>query len=381
MDALTVKSVDESLAEMSEKLLAGWKMLEMSCPISNFPLIEKDGKVFSVPCQMDVVLPPSTGGSSDSSQKAQTVVPEAQARQVFRLLRLGYQLSDEKCPTSGGPLFVKGSQKYSLNEGRHIGPYTHTAADEVANLETIQNTTSASGIHNQTASTSTTGASATAPPSTQSQAVSTSTVDTQRHSNHAKDVNLDSVELQLLAWDKNKDEWTKRVSGHLLQGWKMLNTACPVTNAVPLMQNKEGKTFSPAINDFVDGLTPPQIIERRRRIITEYIASMNPHWSNSVNALAQKGWTVLKNASDPVVPSVPLMKDIVSLQSVVCVLLRMFFSDGCSPGRLETSTRSCLSDKSITNWWTVSVTTTTILLQTCPLMMMRAATRVILTLL
>jgi uncharacterized Zn finger protein (UPF0148 family) len=70
-----------------------------------------------------------------------------------------------------------------------------------------------------------------------------------------------------MVWEKHMSKWTTAVSGLLLRGWKMLNESCPVTHAVPLMQNREGQKFSPALDDFVDGLGAAQFEEKARGIV------------------------------------------------------------------------------------------------------------------
>ena len=47
---------------------------------------------------------------------------------------------------------------------------------------------------------------------------------------------------------------SQKMSEMLLKGWKMLNEYCPVTGDVPLMQNREGRKFSVALEKFVDEL-------------------------------------------------------------------------------------------------------------------------------
>jgi hypothetical protein len=53
---------------------------------------------------------------------------------------------------------------------------------------------------------------------------------------------------------KRSDGFSKKMSGMLLQGWKMLNEYCPVTGEVPLMQNRQGRKYSVAIEKFMDEL-------------------------------------------------------------------------------------------------------------------------------
>ena len=53
---------------------------------------------------------------------------------------------------------------------------------------------------------------------------------------------------------KRSDEMSAKMSDMLLRGWKMLNEYCPVSGDVPLMQNREGRKFSVALDKFVDEL-------------------------------------------------------------------------------------------------------------------------------
>lgn len=56
------------------------------------------------------------------------------------------------------------------------------------------------------------------------------------------------------ASDKSdSDNWCEDMSKLMLQGWKMLNETCPVTEAVPLMGHpKSGRKFSVAVGKYVD---------------------------------------------------------------------------------------------------------------------------------
>ena len=51
---------------------------------------------------------------------------------------------------------------------------------------------------------------------------------------------------------KRSDEMSHKMSEMLLKGWKMLNEYCPVTGDVPLMQNRDGRKFSVALDKFID---------------------------------------------------------------------------------------------------------------------------------
>ena len=127
-------------------LSQGWKLLAQPCPISGFPLVEKDGEIFSVRCNMAVMME----GSLNNSQRAKyKTVDQSQNRELFRLLRMGWkvfawlkivvilrfinvklsllrvnlqiwrhtcQLLPEKCPFSGGMVMLSpdGKQKYGM---------------------------------------------------------------------------------------------------------------------------------------------------------------------------------------------------------------------------------------------------------------------------
>lgn len=53
---LTLLSQEETSKEVEKKLLSGWKMTNESCPISEFPLLRKDGVSWSPRLQMSVKL-------------------------------------------------------------------------------------------------------------------------------------------------------------------------------------------------------------------------------------------------------------------------------------------------------------------------------------
>ena len=226
-------------------------MLETPCPISHFPLIEKDGKVFSVRCQMEVVLPNTSAGKARVS-KAEVEVPGKYSRQVFRLLRLGYVLSSEKCPISGGLLFEKNGSKFSLIEDREINDNTGTGGQN----NQLHNPISLTEVEKREA--------ALANPNPDS----TPTYEPPREMPLDRpDPVFDNVNLMLIAWERYKAQWIKDETTLLLRGWTMLGESCPVTNAVPLMQNQEGQKFSTAINEFVDDLTPSTAVAKRRELV------------------------------------------------------------------------------------------------------------------
>ena len=51
---------------------------------------------------------------------------------------------------------------------------------------------------------------------------------------------------------RRSDEMSAKMSDMLLRGWKMLNEYCPETGDVPLMQNREGRKYSVALEKFID---------------------------------------------------------------------------------------------------------------------------------
>ena len=55
-------------------------------------------------------------------------------------------------------------------------------------------------------------------------------------------------EREIAEKQKRHDEMSKKMGQMLLTGWKMLDEICPVTGEVPLMQDKDGRKFSVALN-------------------------------------------------------------------------------------------------------------------------------------
>jgi uncharacterized Zn finger protein (UPF0148 family) len=51
---------------------------------------------------------------------------------------------------------------------------------------------------------------------------------------------------------ERSDMYSKKMAEYLLKGWKMLNEYCPETGDVPLMQNREGRKYSVALEKFID---------------------------------------------------------------------------------------------------------------------------------
>ena len=225
---LRMLSLPETTKEASRLLLAGWKMTADMCPVTEYPLFEKDGKLWSVRLGTPVARDAASAGASASAsasasragglttgagitplgrpvveptQRMQDDVEEAEdddatSQRIAEKLLQGWILLEESCPvTFACPLMRDPTtgRKWSPALGEFVGDAATTAA-----------TPTRGGVP------------------------------------------ADSPDRKLVS---------KRIGEKLLQGWIMTDQVCPVTGMCPLMQDPESKRmYSAATDGFVDSL-------------------------------------------------------------------------------------------------------------------------------
>ena len=217
MDESNWLSEEAALKEVGNRLMQGWTMLQDTCPLSNFPLISKDGVVFSVRCNMDV----RTEGSAQfanapepaaSRSTARTAADDYSQRMSEKLL-MGWQMLEEQCPVTGAVPLMRSP------DGRLWSAATNAFLDDAAN--------------------GTPPAAASPPRAAQPAA------DAQSRWREPAESPSDSERRA------QTDLYSSRMGEKLLQGWRMLDRNCPTTGAVPLMQAPDGRLWSAATDEFL----------------------------------------------------------------------------------------------------------------------------------
>lgn len=234
-----IKSSDECSERMGTLLMQGWTMLGETCPITNaVPLMrDKNGRKYSV--ALDMYLDELDNDdeeykeiSADSTKEEEeeevedivvdnvkTETPKRTLRssdecsaEIGTLLMQGWTMLGETCPvTNAVPLMQDtNGRKYSVA----LGAYLDELEDKDKSTE--------------------------------------------------RDANVDSTEVacekektnttRLRRAIKSNDECSKEIGTLLMQGWTMMGETCPITNAVPLMQDKSGRKYSVALGMYLDEL-------------------------------------------------------------------------------------------------------------------------------
>lgn len=249
----------EAQKESSEKLLAGWIMLNDSCPISNYPLLKdpKSGKIWSVRCQMEV-NPDSNGGETASEQDTNTDtrassksdIPSSsgssfansnlQTERIAQKLVQGWTLTSEICPISNGcPVLVDPSSK------RRWSPATG---------EYLDGDDGNSGVTSKSANAK---SHASSPVDSLNQKLEAKPLEALTSS---MGVSSQSGQTQVKRHEvPPMNVLTKRINERLLKRWTMLAEECPVTHACPLLREPDtNRLYSAALDEFVDAQKPEQ---------------------------------------------------------------------------------------------------------------------------
>jgi uncharacterized Zn finger protein (UPF0148 family) len=204
--------------EASKLLLSGWRMTAIPCPVSEYPLFEKDGELWSVRLGVAVRAPPPadaatsvsrTAASGRSPSEEPVINPQAaleeedgddaiSARIGDKLLK-GWAMLEEACPvTKKCPLMRDPVSR------RLWSPALNCFLDEMDD------------------------ASSSSPDVTKSPAANGL-----RGAAAGQDI-------------------SQRLGEKLMLGWEMLGELCPVTGQCPLMRDPDsGRMWSAALNEFV----------------------------------------------------------------------------------------------------------------------------------
>ena len=223
---LRLLPADETRREASRLLLGGWRMLAEACPVSEFPLFEKGGKLWSVRLGMPAGRaqdgagalpgPPShvADAAPEASSKAQADVGadadadaqgEAASERIGEKLLAGWTLLQDACPVTRACPLMRDPRS-----GRLWSPALGKYVDEVPGFEGLGG-----------------GASAPAAP---------------RPSDASRPSDADARKLV-----------SRRIQDRLLQGWIMMEQECPITHTCPLMRDPDsGNLYSAALDRFVD---------------------------------------------------------------------------------------------------------------------------------
>ena len=295
-------SVKEAFNETSQRLLQGWVLMNETCPVSNFPLLRsQDGRVvWSVRCQCEIAtegqasqrgltntntnkassssraaaqeksdedeliypvssssrtaatlrsLNSSAATSSSSSPrrterdarfKAQEAARNRQSAMISQKLLQGWKMLSETCPeTHAVPLMEE------PGTGRQWSAATQRFVGEMAAVEPQPLSPARSGLSDGSDDVGSDGGlhsplSSSYPYRSDQPAPESPILQAQGRWQPPTAAEQKEMEER----QRRSDGWSKKMSQMLLQGWKMLDTLCPVTHEVPLMQHpKTGRNF------------------------------------------------------------------------------------------------------------------------------------------
>jgi len=275
-------------------------MLDTFCPISNCPLVEKNGITFSVACNMEVLAADQAARKNLSSEppKRSTSAPAPPvveqkdcSKELGQYLLRGWKMLDEYCPVvQGVPLMEepKTGRKFSVAVGKFV--------DEISAEEL--------GLSDLTGE------------------VPGNSQPCEQEEDDELDITpemLAQIKARRLKdeqEDMEKEAQSRKLSELLTQGWTMLDELCPETGAVPLMQDPEGRKYSVALGRYVDDVEDSskdgRQDEEQDSFSTIYSApverkAQENNWSAKLGELLLKGWVMLDEEC-PVTHAVPLME-------------------------------------------------------------------------
>ena len=254
----------DSFAEMRKRMIDGWAMCQITCPITGFPLVKKGNVLWSIRCKCPITDPSNTMGgippkkaetptkpttqknapSSSNKKKKFMGTPgrrermNVQSKRISEKLLMGWKMLKAVCPiTNECPLLEdKNGRQWSAALNMYVDEYKEV--EDVPNDETppLQ-----SNITQPSKSL----------PSSSITARSNVEVDEPGPEHDFSDEwkpPTAEEEREMFEKQKRHDEMSKKMGQMLLTGWKMLDEICPVTGEVPLMQDKNGRKFSVALN-------------------------------------------------------------------------------------------------------------------------------------
>jgi uncharacterized Zn finger protein (UPF0148 family) len=292
--------------ETSKRLLQGWTLLNETCPISDFPLLRspKGDIVWSVRCQCeitteaqakqrglvdtkydarssphDISSSSSTARSTIANDEDSLIYPTsapsntidarrraqkeaARSRQsalISQKLLQGWKMLSETCPeTHSVPLMEepRTGRKWSAATQKFVG---ETSTVEPPPVSPARSGTSDGSDFGSDPMSGMTGMKLSSSSYRSDQPAPESPI-MQAQGRWQPPTAAEQREME--ERQRRSDEWSQKMSRMLLQGWKMLDTLCPVTAEVPLMEHPQtGRLFSVATGTYVgeDASVPPQL--------------------------------------------------------------------------------------------------------------------------
>ena len=218
-------STNRAFDIIEEKLLEGWKLIETACPLSGFPLVEKNGTIYSPMCDMEVVIAPDNSSKQGdfTSRRGLTNLEEESKREVFRLLRMGWRIAKDdngstiRCPLSGGIVMEMIEDDSSPEKKKKY--YSLKLRKIISGLD-AQETSYNEENHEEEEE--------------EEEELQRQHEFVEENDKESTDVDMTTTRMSYPV--RREEEWSSEFSKLLLQGWTMLGEHCPVTNMVPLMQ-------------------------------------------------------------------------------------------------------------------------------------------------
>ena len=257
----------DSFAEMRKRMIDGWAMRQETCPITGFPLISNSaGVLWSIRCQCPTKDPNSSTGGIEL-KKVETPKPPASNTPVKTSSKTK---KDDKALGTPGRRERMNVQSKRISESFNGLETLKTAWSITNECPVLEDKMGDSGgslnmyldEYKEEEDTPTNETPPTQPNMSQPTASVQSASSISSRSNN---VVVDEPapehdftdgwkpptaeeEREMAEKQKRHDEMSKKMGQMLLTGWKMLDEICPVTGEVPLMQDKDGRKFSVALN-------------------------------------------------------------------------------------------------------------------------------------
>jgi len=292
-------SLEDAQKELNSKMLAGWTMLGVMCPISNYPLLQhkESGKVWSIRCQAEICneAPPNAtetppAQSSGVHERGLQEESDLQSLRLAEKVAEGWELSGEVCPvTKRCPLVIEPGtdRKWSAALNDFVDNSMSGQAEGSSQV--------AGGTSTEVGHTSTDKGGA--PTGTASTHIPSSP-------------------------PASMDEMSSRIGEKLLLGWTLLEKVCPVTDACPLMQDPSTqRLWSPALNGYIDTdeaeqprrQEQPATVRASKDTSNNQTApskalSSSDDMSQAIGEKLLQGW-VMKEEVCPVTGACPLLMD------------------------------------------------------------------------
>ena len=264
-------------------MLKGWTMLAEPCPISGYPLIRKNGVVYSVAMDMEVKRATPSKNDDVEKEPSKGKTTETHPRMVLYEKRVS-ELERKGWNQVEGTLMMMDPKghKFDLETGNYV-------TKEQSDTSWIQNLTSGR-LRKKL----------------------------QDNNNNSA---LQQTKKKIPEKTKTDSEISREIGVLLLKGYRMLDKVCPYTNACPLMRDRDGREFSVAIGKYLDEVEEEEEEETSTKIqdpvpisnTTSHTTLTDQDDKTEENArkcgeLMLKGWKMLATTC-PVTGTVPLMQN------------------------------------------------------------------------